>query len=82
MDYKQYFDGKTQSLSTTQYVNDMDIKMAIYIYVARMYIMLGEWLNDEKSDVRWGAAGFWYGIFIQQLHGKSLWIILLCYEMI
>lgn len=48
MDYKQYFDGKTQSLSTTQYVNDMDIKMAIYI----SGIVLGEWLDDEKSDVR------------------------------
>lgn len=43
----------------------------------------GEWLDDEKSDVRWGAAGFRYTrSFIQQLHWKSLWIILLFYKMI
>lgn len=58
MDYKQYFDGKTQSLSTTLYVNDMDIKMAIYI--GQGCITLGEWLDDEKSDVRWGTASLFF----------------------
>lgn len=50
MDYKQYFDGKTQSLSTTQYVNDMDIKMVIYM--ARMYYArrIGWMMKRVMSD--------------------------------